>query len=159
MARLPRLFRTRSWVPRKKIPLLQIWDNLVWFFFILKTVYCVFSLESPQWGDSNENTQYTFILKKVEKIPLLYLLASRYFQPSLARTIPVSNIFTWSQRCSSDWSSTVIRVNANSEQPLVGFQRNFMEILSIKGWCVYHLHLLIRWLSIVMALSWILHYI
>ena len=24
-------------------------------------VYCVFSLESPQWGDSNENTQYNFI--------------------------------------------------------------------------------------------------
>ena len=29
MARLPRLFRTRSLVPRKKIPWLQIWDNLV----------------------------------------------------------------------------------------------------------------------------------
>ena len=28
-------------------------------------VYCVFLLESPQWGDSNEYTQYTiFIIKK-----------------------------------------------------------------------------------------------
>ena len=34
-------------------------------------VYCVFSLESPHWGDSNENTQYTiFNIKK--KITLNY---------------------------------------------------------------------------------------
>ena len=46
-----------------KIPWLQIWDNLVWFFvFILKTVYCVYLLESPQWGDSNKYTQHTFML-------------------------------------------------------------------------------------------------
>ena len=33
-------------------------------FFIMK-VYCVFSLESPQRGDSNEYTQYTiFNIKK-----------------------------------------------------------------------------------------------
>ena len=32
-------------------------------------VYCVYSLESPQWGDSNENTQHTFMSKKIEKIP------------------------------------------------------------------------------------------
>ena len=31
-------------------------------------VYCVYSLESPQWGDFNENTQNTFILKKIKKI-------------------------------------------------------------------------------------------
>ena len=29
----------------------------------------MYSLESPQWGDSNENTQYTFILKKLEIYP------------------------------------------------------------------------------------------
>ena len=41
---------------------------LGWFsFFILKMVYCVYSLESPRWGDSNENTQYTFMSKKIEK--------------------------------------------------------------------------------------------
>ena len=89
MARLPRLFRTRSWVPRKKTPWLQIWDNLVWFScFILKTVYCVYSLESPQWGDSNEYTQHTFMLKKIEKISHLSLLTWRYCQPSLARNFP-----------------------------------------------------------------------
>ena len=41
MARLPRLFRTRSWVPRKKIPLLQIGDNLVWFSFLYWKRYIV----------------------------------------------------------------------------------------------------------------------
>ena len=30
-------------------------------------VYCVYSLESPRWGDSNENTQHTSKLKKIEK--------------------------------------------------------------------------------------------
>ena len=32
-------------------------------------VCCVYSLESPQWGDSNENKQYTIMLKKIEKYP------------------------------------------------------------------------------------------
>ena len=46
------------------------------FFFIhvLKMVYCVYSIELPRLGDSNENTQYTFVLKKIEKIYLLCLL-------------------------------------------------------------------------------------
>ena len=77
------------------------------FIFILKMVYCVYSLESPRWGDSNENTQHTFILEKIEKIAILSLLTWRCNQPSLARTTPVSNIFSWSRRCSSHWSSTV----------------------------------------------------
>ena len=64
---------------------------MVFFLFILKIVYCVYSLESPQRGDSNENTQHTFMLKKTEKISLLNLLTWRYNQPSLARTTPVSN--------------------------------------------------------------------
>ena len=34
-------------------------------------VYCVFSLESPQWGDSNEYTQYTIFNIKT-KITLNY---------------------------------------------------------------------------------------
>ena len=39
-------------------------------FFNMK-VYCVFSLESPHWGDSNKNTKYTiFNIKK--KITLNY---------------------------------------------------------------------------------------
>ena len=77
------------------------------FFFYVENLYCVYSLESPQWGDSNENTQHTFILKKIEKISLLRLLTWCYKYHSLARTTPVSNIFPWSQRCSSHWSSTV----------------------------------------------------
>ena len=77
------------------------------FVFILKLVYCVYSLESPQWVDSNENTQNTFMLKKIEKISLLHPLTWRYDLHPLAQTIPVSKIFSWSQRCSSHWSSTV----------------------------------------------------
>ena len=50
-------------------------------------VYCVHSLESPRWGDSNENTQHTFF--KIEKLFLLCHLTWRYNQPSLAR-IPLS---------------------------------------------------------------------
>ena len=34
-------------------------------------VYFVYTLESPRWGDFNENTQYTIMLKKIEKIFLL----------------------------------------------------------------------------------------
>ena len=36
---------------------------MVIFFFIFlgKKVFCVFSLESPQRGDSDENTQYTIL--------------------------------------------------------------------------------------------------
>ena len=35
-------------------------------------IYCVFSLESPRWGDSNENSQHTFMLKKIGKnIPIM----------------------------------------------------------------------------------------
>ena len=41
-------------------------------------VYCVFSLESPQRGDSNENTQHTFIFKKIQNVSLLCLLTWRY---------------------------------------------------------------------------------
>ena len=41
-------------------------------------VFCEYSLESPRRGDSNENTQYTFILKKIEKISLLCLLTWLY---------------------------------------------------------------------------------
>ena len=70
LARLPQLFRTRFWVPWKN----PTAADLGWFiFFILKMVCCVYSLESPHRGDSNENTQHTIILKKIEKISLLCL--------------------------------------------------------------------------------------
>ena len=52
-------------------------------------VYCVYSLESPRWGDSNENTQDTFMLKKIKKkISLLCHLTWRYDQHSIARNNP-----------------------------------------------------------------------
>ena len=63
MARLPRLFRTRSSVHRKKS--LGCRFGMIkcdFLFFILKTVYCVYSLESPRRGDSYDSTQYTFML-------------------------------------------------------------------------------------------------
>ena len=49
-------------------------------------VYCVFSLESPHRGDSNENTQYTFVNIK-KKITLNYpkSAATGFFQGTQER--------------------------------------------------------------------------
>ena len=47
----------------------------------------MYSLESPRRGDSNEYTQYAFMLMKIEKLFLLCHLTWHYNQPSLARTI------------------------------------------------------------------------
>ena len=44
-------------------------------FFNMK-VYCVFSLELPRRGDSNEYTQYTIINMKKEKHPKSYQICS-----------------------------------------------------------------------------------
>ena len=38
-------------------------------------VYFVYSLESPRWGDSNENTQYTIMLKNAISLFLFPVLA------------------------------------------------------------------------------------
>ena len=49
MARLPWLFRTLSSVPRKKnLKAADLGLFRVVFYFILKMVYCVYSLESHQ---------------------------------------------------------------------------------------------------------------
>ena len=48
---------------------------------MLKLVYRLYSLELPRWGDSNENTQHTFMLKKIKKIYLLCLLTSAMINP------------------------------------------------------------------------------
>ena len=112
MARLPRLFRTRSLVPWKKFHSCIIEIILGDFPFISKIVFCVYSLESPRLGDSNENTQHTFMLKKIEKMSLLCLLTWRYYKDSLARTAPVSNIFSWFQRGSRHWSSIVMHCSS-----------------------------------------------
>ena len=104
IARLPRQFRTRSWVPKKRNPIaadiipstiisavMGVW---VIFFYILITVCYVYPLELPRWGNSNESTQHTFMLKKLKKMFLLRLLTWRYDEHSLARNTPVSNIFS-----------------------------------------------------------------
>ena len=69
MARLPRLFRTRSWVPWKNPKAADVESFRVIFFFYVEN---------------------TFIFKKIKKISQLSLLTWRYNQPSLARTSPVS---------------------------------------------------------------------
>ena len=63
-------------------------------------VYCVYSLESPPWGDSNKNTQYTFKLNKNKKdIPIMLpdlalwitLISSNY--PFLEHVFMIQKVF------------------------------------------------------------------
>ena len=69
------------------------------FVFKLKMVYCVFSLESPRWGDSNENTQHTFMLKKWKITPILppdlelWLTLIRSNYPCLEHNFIVPKVF------------------------------------------------------------------
>ena len=51
----------------------------IFFLFYYGLVCCVYSLESPHRGDSNEYTQHTIIVLKIEKISLNY----RYLLPEL----------------------------------------------------------------------------
>ena len=70
IARLPRLFGSRSWVSRKNpIPadIIIFGTNKVEFRFILIMMCYVYSLESPHRGDSNENKHHTFMFKNIEK--------------------------------------------------------------------------------------------
>ena len=49
-------------------------DNQGIIFVILhKNVCCAYSLESPQWGDSNEYPQHVFLWRTVENYPLIIL--------------------------------------------------------------------------------------
>ena len=41
--------------------------------FFNRKVYCVFSLESPHQGDSNEHKQYTIFKNRKEKSPKIIL--------------------------------------------------------------------------------------
>ena len=50
------------------------------FLFFYEIVCCVYSLESPHRGDSNEYTQHTIILLKIENISINY----RHLLPDLA---------------------------------------------------------------------------
>ena len=54
-------------------------------FFNMK-VYCVFSLESPQQGDSNEYTQYTISQYKKKLILNYHKSATMGFLPRDPRT-------------------------------------------------------------------------
>ena len=42
-------------------------------------VYFVYSLESPQLGDSNEYTKYTFVLKKSKRYPYFAFFSNLLF--------------------------------------------------------------------------------
>ena len=66
--------------PYKILPIAQE-NKYLWIFslFYLVIVCCMYSLELPHRGDSNEYTQHTIIVYKIEKISLNY----RYLLPEL----------------------------------------------------------------------------
>ena len=53
----------------------------IFFHFFNMKVYCVFLLESPHRGDSNEYTQYTIFSMKKEKHPKSSQICSYVFFP------------------------------------------------------------------------------
>ena len=67
MARLPWMTRTRFSSQRNSSDSSrkQIFKEIVLFYH--EIVCCVYSLESPRRGDSNDYTQHTINLKKIEK--------------------------------------------------------------------------------------------
>ena len=63
MARLPWMSRTLFFSPYKILPIAQENNYLIIIFlFYREIVCCVYSLESPHRGDSNEYTQHTIIV-------------------------------------------------------------------------------------------------
>ena len=109
MVRLPQLFRTRSWDPWEKSPKLQIWDNLGWFsFYIENGILCVLieiaSMRRFQW----EHATYMYLhVNKSKPYPYNASWSDTVINTQLFGTTPLSNIFSWFQRCSSHWSFTV----------------------------------------------------
>ena len=80
IARLPWKIRTLFFRPYKILPIAQENKYLgIVFRFYHGIVCCVYSLESAHWGDSNEYTQHTIIVYKIEKISL----NCRYLLPEL----------------------------------------------------------------------------
>ena len=53
--------------PYEILPIAQEYKYLAIFHFYNDIVCCVYSLESPHRGDSNECTQHTIIVQKMEK--------------------------------------------------------------------------------------------
>ena len=80
--------------------------NIFSIFFKIN-VHCLFSLESPQWGDSNEYTQYTIFNIKKEITQNYPKSAAMRFFPRDSR---MSSKQPWktSHQCSSHWGSTVL---------------------------------------------------
>ena len=73
--------------PYKILPIAQENKYLGMFFlFYYGIVCCVYSLVSPNRGDSNEYTQHTIIVYKIEKISLNY----RYLLPELVPWLTLS---------------------------------------------------------------------
>ena len=106
LARLPWLFRARPWVLSKKNTIaadITVFGIFWVIFFSLKMVCCVYSLESSHWGDSNENTQHTFMLKKIKKISLWSLLTWCYNQPSLVPTSPCLELIFMVPKVFKSW--------------------------------------------------------
>ena len=97
MARLLPLFRPHFWGPRKNPIAANLEYPVMNFFFIIKMVYCVYTIESSRWGDSNENTNIPSFLKKIENIFVLSLalwltfICSNY--PCLELIIMVPKVF------------------------------------------------------------------
>ena len=80
MARLPSMIRTFFFGPYKILPIAQEHKYLgIFFLFYHGIVCCVYLLELPHQGDSNEHTQHTTIVYKIKKISLNY----RYLLPEL----------------------------------------------------------------------------
>ena len=69
MARLPWMIRTFFFSPYKILPIAQENKYLGIFSFYHGIVCCVYSLESPHRGDSNEYIQHTIIVKKSKRFP------------------------------------------------------------------------------------------
>ena len=79
IARLPWMIRTLFSVPTKFFQ--QLKKTNIWGFFLFYhgIVCCVYSLESPHRSDSNEYTQHSIIVEKIENISRNY----RYLLPEL----------------------------------------------------------------------------
>ena len=85
MVRLPGLFRTRSLVPYKNpiaadIIVFGIYSSEFLFYIdnVTIIVCCVYSLESHRRGHSDKHVLHTFMLEKLDKMSLLWLLSCRY---------------------------------------------------------------------------------
>ena len=88
MVRLPWFIQTHFWVPMKFFRYLEKTNMREIFLFYYEIVCCVYLLESPHRGDSNEYTQHTIIFLKIENISINY----RYLLPGLA---PWLNLIGW----------------------------------------------------------------